>query len=81
VGLLADSAASADVEILNFSKPPEALPATAQLPMEAAGLKPQAPPPALIAPTPAPPAKSKPVAAAKPQTPAADAAPAEDMDR
>src|ERR1700733_2558333 len=34
VGLLADSAASADVQILNFSKPPEALPSTAQLPME-----------------------------------------------
>jgi len=43
VALLADAAASQDVEILNFSKPPEAPPATAQLPAEAAGLKPQAP--------------------------------------
>jgi len=51
VALLADAAASQDVEILNFSKPPETPPASAQLPAEAAGLKPQAPPPP--APTPA----------------------------
>ena len=38
VALLADAGASQDVEILNFSKPPEALPATAQLPADAAGL-------------------------------------------
>ena len=68
VSLLADAAASQDVEILNFSKPPEAPPPTAQLPAEAAGLKPQAPPPpqtAAAAPTPlvAPP-KPKPAAAA-----------------
>jgi len=44
VALLADPAASQDVEILNFSKPPEAPPASAQLPAEAAGLKPQTPP-------------------------------------
>jgi rod shape-determining protein MreC len=45
VALLADAAASQDVEILSFSKPPETPPASAQLPAEAAGLKPQAPPP------------------------------------
>jgi len=79
VALLADAAASQDVEILNFSKPPEAPPATAQLPVEAAGLKPQAPPPqATVAPMVAAPAKPKPVAI--PAAPAADAAsaPAED---
>jgi rod shape-determining protein MreC len=56
VALLSDPAASQDVEILNFAKPPENPPATAELPAEAAGLKPQAPPPA-------------PVATAKPQVP------------
>ena len=79
VALLADAAASQDVEILNFSKPPEAPPATAQLPAEAAGLKPQAPPPqAAAAPVVAGPAKPK--SAATPAAPAAaDAsAPAED---
>jgi rod shape-determining protein MreC len=81
VGLLADSAASADVEILNFSKPPEALPATAQLPMEAAGLKPQAPPPAPVAASPTPPAPAKPKPVAKPE-PLSDApATGEVMDR
>lgn len=54
VALLSDPAASQDVEILNFSKPPETPPATAQLPVEAAGLKPEAPPPPAIAGTPAP---------------------------
>jgi rod shape-determining protein MreC len=44
VALLADAAASQDVEILSFSKPPETPPPSAQLPAEAAGLKPQAPP-------------------------------------
>jgi len=82
VALLADAAASQDVEILNFSKPPEAPPATAQLPAEAAGLKPQAPPPppqAAAAPPPpaAAPPKPKPVAPA----PAPAGAPAEDEDR
>jgi len=80
VALLADAAASQDVEILNFSKPPEALPATAQLPAEAAGLKPQAPPPPQTAAAPTPPAappKPKPVA--PPAEPAA--APDEDEDR
>jgi len=77
VALLADAAASQDVEILNFSKPPEAPPATAQLPAEAAGLKPQAPPPqATTAPVVAAPAKPKPAAVA-PAAPAA-AEPAED---
>jgi rod shape-determining protein MreC len=48
VALLADAGDSQDVEILNFSKPPETPPTAAQLPVEAAGLKPQAlqPPPA-----------------------------------
>ena len=82
VALLADAAASQDVEILNFSKPPEAPPATAQLPAEAAGLKPQAPPPPVAAIPSAPaaaPAKPKPAAQA---APAPDpAAPADDADR
>jgi rod shape-determining protein MreC len=62
VALLANPGASQDVEILNFSQPPEQPPAAAdvQLPAEAAGLKPLLP---------APP---KPLAAAKP--PAAPAA-------
>jgi rod shape-determining protein MreC len=97
VALLADAAASQDVEILNFSKPPEAPPATAQLPAEAAGLKPQAPPPpqaATVSPvtTPTLP-QAKPqtnaqtsalanaLAATSPQAPPANAAPAEDVDR
>jgi rod shape-determining protein MreC len=83
VALLADAAASQDVEILNFSKPPEDLPASAQLPAEAAGLKPQAPPPPPAATVPAivasPPAAApvKPAAAAPLQAPAAT----EDVDR
>jgi rod shape-determining protein MreC len=64
VALLADPGASQDVEILNFSKPPETPPATAQLPVEAAGLKPQVlqppPVPAPVAAAPIPP-KPKPV--------------------
>jgi rod shape-determining protein MreC len=77
VALLADAGASQDVEILNFSKPPETPPTTAQLPVEAAGLKPQVlqPPPAPIAAAPVPP-KPKPVV-----TPADPAAPAEVMER
>jgi rod shape-determining protein MreC len=85
VALLADAAASQDVEILNFSKPPEAPPATAQLPAEAAGLKPQAPPPPQAAATPvaAAPAKPKPVliTPATPPAGSAASAPAEDVDR
>jgi rod shape-determining protein MreC len=70
VALLSDAAAAQDVEILNFSKPPENPPANAQLPVEAAGLKPEAPPPAPVAaaaPLPVP-AKPKPVAPPKPET-------------
>ena len=63
VSLLADPASSQDVEVLNFSQPPEALPPSAQLPAEAAGLKPQAPPPPATIPPPAP-------VAAKPAAPA-----------
>jgi len=89
VALLADAAASQDVEILNFSKPPEAPPATAQLPAEAAGLKPQAPPPPQAAAAPPPPAAAAPPppAAAPPKpkpvapAPAPAGAPAEDEDR
>jgi rod shape-determining protein MreC len=67
VALLADAASSQDVEVLNFSKPPEAPPATAQLPAEAAGLKPAPPPvqatavaPAPVAPKPKPPVVATP---------------------
>jgi rod shape-determining protein MreC len=45
VALLADAAQSESVEILNFARPPEALPQAPQLPAEAAGLKPYVPPP------------------------------------
>ena len=74
VALLADPGASQNVEILNFSKPPETPPATAQLPVEAAGLKPQVlqppPAPAPVVATPAP----KPVVAPQPvaEVPAED---------
>jgi rod shape-determining protein MreC len=85
VALLADAGASQDVEILNFSKPPETPPASAQLPAEAAGLKPQAPPPAaapaIVAQTGAPaaaPVKPKPVVPV--QTAPAQPAGAEDED-
>ena len=61
VTLLADPASSQDVEVLNFSQPPEALPPAAQLPAEAAGQKPQAPPVTAAPPAPV---------AAKPATPA-----------
>ncbi len=87
VALLSNAAASQDVEILNFSKPPETPPANAQLPVEAAGLKPEAPPPppvpaAAATPQPAP-VKPKPVLAAPPPETAATAAPGEteDVDR
>jgi rod shape-determining protein MreC len=47
VALLADANLSQDVEVLNFSRPPEPLPTApeAQLPVVAAGIKPQAPAP------------------------------------
>jgi len=83
VALLADAASSQDVEILNFSKPPEALPVNAQLPAEAAGLKPQPPQPPVAAaapvtppPQPQAPPKPKPVPVESPP-----AAPDEDQDR
>ena len=81
VALLADAAASQDVEILNFSKPPEALPASAQLPAEAAGLKPQAPPPpvAAVAAAPVVPAAPAKPSAAAPAAPSA--ADEEELDR
>jgi rod shape-determining protein MreC len=83
VTLLADASSSQDVEILNFSKPPEELPPTAQLPAEAAGLKPMAPPPPPVAATvPAPvtpvPVKPKPVTAPPPAAADADGG---DVDR
>jgi rod shape-determining protein MreC len=87
VALLADAAASQDVEILNFSKPPETPPASAQLPAEAAGLKPQASPPptpAVIAAQSGPPASApvKPKPAAPVQAaPAQPGAEEEVMDR
>ncbi len=72
VALLADAASAQDVEVLNFAKPPENLPPTAQLPMEAAGLKPQPPPPPVQAAPPAPPpAQVKPKPAPKPAAEAA----------
>jgi rod shape-determining protein MreC len=87
VALLADAAASQDVEILNFSKPPEAPPASAQLPAEAAGLKPQAPPP-LSATVPAPVVPPAAITPAKPSPnsvatapPLKAPAPTEDVDR
>ena len=79
VALLADAAASQDVEILNFSKPPEALPASAQLPAEAAGLKPQAPPPPAAAVAAAPVVPAAP-AKPKPAAPAAPVADEEELD-
>ncbi|HEU4549410.1 MAG TPA: rod shape-determining protein MreC [Rhizomicrobium sp.] len=45
VALLADPASSQDVEILNYSVPPEKLPPEAELPADAAGLRPLVPPP------------------------------------
>jgi rod shape-determining protein MreC len=86
VALLADAASSQDVEVLNFSKPPEAPPASAQLPAEAAGLKPQAPPPpalaATVTPAPTAPApKPKPPVTAAPSDQAPPPADAEVVDR
>lgn len=79
VSLLADAASSLDVEILNFSQPPEPLPPTAQLPAEAAGLKPVPPPPPSVTPAPitsaaapAPvPGATKPLVTPKPPAPVA----------
>jgi rod shape-determining protein MreC len=83
VALLADAASSQDVEILNFSKPPEALPVNAQLPAEAAGLKPQPPQPPIAATAPVTP-PPQPQAAPKPKPVVVEPAPAatsEDEDR
>lgn len=64
VVLLADSAQSESVQILNFSRPQEVLPPNAVLPAEAAGLKPVVPPPpatvAIQAPQPLTPARPAP---------------------
>ncbi|HKY18205.1 MAG TPA: rod shape-determining protein MreC [Rhizomicrobium sp.] len=73
VALLADAAASQDVEILNFSQRPEALPATAELPAEAAGLKPHVPPPPAPQPDPLAAPHAMQQAAPVPATPAAAA--------
>jgi len=85
VALLADSGASQDVEILNFSKPPETPPAIAQLPADAAGLKPMAPAPQStpVPPVAVAPVKPKPVVAAPPAPSQTAAAPSgeEDVDR
>jgi rod shape-determining protein MreC len=90
VSLLADATQAQDVEVLNFAKPPEKPPAAAELPMEAAGLKPlpPAPPPAqapaAVVPPPAA-AKPKPVTQVAPAPPAAPAdtpaAEPQDVDR
>lgn len=73
VALLADPASSQDVEVLNFSQPPEALPPSAQLPAEAAGLKPKAPLPQVpVAPPPLPPVAAKPAAPATAEVAPAD---------
>jgi rod shape-determining protein MreC len=82
VALLADPAASEDVEVLAFGKPPEPLPETpSQLPAVAAGLPPAQPPPPVqtvvappvIAPLPAAPlpAAPKPAANLQAQAPRA----------
>ena len=80
VALLADAAASQDVEVLNFAKPPEPLPPGIQLPAEAAGLAPMVPPPPPVqaaAPAPAP-VIAKPKVAPKPEAVTPDG---EDADR
>ena len=91
VALLSDPGASQDVEILNFSKPPETPPVNAELPVEAAGLKPEAPPPSPVAAAkpqtqpqaqPQKPVQPKPVAAPQPETAAtATQGETEDVDR
>lgn len=45
VALLANAASAQDVEVLNYSEPPEKLPDEAELPAEVAGIKPVAAPP------------------------------------
>jgi hypothetical protein len=79
VALLADAASAQDVEVLNFAQPPETLPASAQLPAEAAGLKPVPPPPP--PPQPAQAAVTPPKPAPKPVVAATPANPDEDQER
>lgn len=78
VSLLADAASTQDVEILNYSEPPEPLPAEAELPAEAAGIHPGTVPPPPSAQKPLAqkkaPAAGKPAAAA-PAPPHAEASP------
>jgi rod shape-determining protein MreC len=86
VSLLADASAAQDVEVLNFARPPEQLPPAAQLPMDAAGLKPLPPPPppvqaAPITPAPVVPPKPKPVVAPPAAAPPASTPDGEDLDR
>ncbi len=77
VALLADAAQSETVQILNFARPKEEMPAAATLPAEAAGLQPYVPPPpatvATMAPQPLPVAKPKPL----PMAPISQTAPAD----
>jgi rod shape-determining protein MreC len=86
VSLLADATEAQDVEVLNFAKPPENPPAAAELPMQAAGLKPLPPPPpapvqaAPVTQAPPVPAKPKPVAPPPPAVVPADGSPASDED-
>ncbi len=70
VALLADASRSESVQILNFARPQEALPPAAQLPAEAAGLKPVPPPPPASVPTEAP---KPPLGVRRPPAPAAQA--------
>jgi rod shape-determining protein MreC len=66
VALLADAGQAQDVEILKFAHEPEQLPAAGQLPVEAAGLKAEAPPAANAPASGAKPAPSANTAAPKP---------------
>jgi len=81
VALLADAGQAQDVEILKFAREPEQLPAAGQLPVEAAGMKAEAPPAANAPASGAKPAPSanapapKPAAAKTPVTAAQAAAP------
>jgi rod shape-determining protein MreC len=89
VALLADPGQSQDVEVLHFAEPPEQLPATATLPVVAAGLKPEVSPPISVSGMPdtaslsPKPAASKPVApkTAAPKTAAAKTAAAKPATR
>jgi rod shape-determining protein MreC len=86
VSPLADATDAQDVEVLNFAKPPEKPPAAAELPMQAAGLKPLPPPPpapvqtAPLTQAPPAPAKPKPVVAPPAAVAPADGTPAPDAE-